>query len=59
MPGSQTTQGRSGTRDSAPVHVAFCHFESIGTLEEIFAAQWLACTCPYQRFADALAGGPA
>jgi hypothetical protein len=56
MPGSQTTQGRSGTRVYAPARVAFCHFESISTPEEIFAAQWLAYTLPCQRFAHTLAG---
>jgi len=55
MPGSQTTWGRAGTRTIAPAHVAFCHFESIGTPEGIFAAQWLAYTLPCQRFARGLA----
>ena len=31
----------------------------IGVPERIFAAQWLACTRPCQRFAPALAGRPA
>jgi hypothetical protein len=56
MPGSQTTQGRTGTRAHAPAHVAFCFFESIGTPNGIFAAQWLAYTLPCQRFAYALMG---
>jgi hypothetical protein len=55
MPGSQTTQGRAGTRALAPAHVAFCLFESIGTPNGIFAAQGLAYTLPCQRFAHALA----
>lgn len=56
MPGSQTTRGREGTRDSVPPRVAFCDFERIGTPDEIFAAQWLAYTHPCQRFAQPLAG---
>ncbi len=56
MPGSQTTQGRAGTRALAPAHVAFCLFESIGTPNRIFAAQWLAYTLPCQRFAPTLTG---
>ncbi len=55
MPGSQTTQGRTDTRVCAPVHVAFCLFESIGTPDGIFAAQWLAYTLPCQRFVHNLA----
>ena len=36
--------------------VAFCRLESIGTPNvKSFAAQWLACTPPWQRFADSLA----
>ena len=54
MPGSQTTQGRTDTRAHAPARVAFCLFESIGTPEGIFAAQWLAYTLPCQRFAHGL-----
>jgi hypothetical protein len=56
MPGSQTTQGRTGTRVHAPLRVAFCLFESIGTPNGIFAAQWLAYTRPCQRFVHALTG---
>jgi len=59
MPGSQTTGNRTGTRADAPDRVAFCTFEHIGVPERIFAAQWLACTRPCQRFAPALAGRPA
>jgi hypothetical protein len=28
MPGARTTRSRTGARTNAPVHVAFCHFES-------------------------------
>ena len=35
--------------------IAFCRLESIGTPNvKSFAAQWLACTHPCQRFADGL-----
>jgi len=54
MPGSQTTWGRTGARAHAPVRVAFCNFESIGTPKGIFAAQWLAYTLPCQRFVHVL-----
>ena len=56
MPGSQTTQGRAGARALAPAHVAFCLFESIGTPDGVFAAQWLAYTLPCQRFVHTLTG---
>ena len=32
MPGSKTTQGRTGTRTNAPVRVAFRYANSVGTL---------------------------
>jgi len=32
MPGSKTTQGRTGTRFIAPVRVAFRYANSVGTL---------------------------
>jgi hypothetical protein len=52
MPGSTTTQDRSGTRGNAPVRFAFRKRKSIAILDEkYFAAQWLACTLPCQRFA--------
>ena len=57
MPGSSTTPGRSGACVSAPVHVAFRRYDSVGARDiSTFAAQWLACTLPYRRFADILAG---
>ena len=52
MPGSQTTQGHPGTRTIAPVRIAFRHANGVGTLKQFidFAAQWLACRFPCQRF---------
>ena len=55
MPGSQTAPGRAGARNSAPVHIAFHNEYSVGARFSLtFAAQWLAYTLPYRRFADAL-----
>src|SRR3981081_1480720 len=55
MPGSTTTQDRSGARGNAPVRFAFRQCKSVGVLDEkYFAAQWLACTLPCQRFAAPL-----
>ena len=60
MPGSPTTPGRLGARDIAPIRVAFRQRNNVGAREEgTFAAQWLACALPCQRFADALAGSRA
>jgi hypothetical protein len=57
MPGSQTTQGRSDTRDHVSARVAFHETYGVGALRFItFAAQWLAYTFPYRRFADILTG---
>ncbi len=55
MPGSMTTQDRPVTRDIATARVTFRQWDSVGILIEPFAAQWLACTLPCQRFADILA----
>jgi len=56
MPGSPTAPGRAGTRNSAPVHIAFRHENSVGTRYYLtFAAQWLAYAIPYRRFAEVLA----
>ena len=56
MPGSMTTSGRADARNNASFHVAFHRSHSVGTRDQnSFAAQWLACTPPYRRFADALA----
>ena len=60
MPVSKTTPGRLGTRDIAPIRVAFRQRNAVGTRDEgTFAAQWLACAFPCQRFADALTGSRA
>jgi hypothetical protein len=57
MPVSPTTPGRLGARDIAHIRIAFRQRNDVGAREEgTFAAQWLACAIPYQRFADALAG---
>ena len=56
MPGSPTTPGCSGASVYAPAHVAFRRSDSVGARDiSTFAAQWLACTFPYRRFADHLA----
>ena len=56
MPGSSTTPGRPSACDDALGHVAFRYTDSVGTRNQFsIAAQWLACTFPYRRFADILA----
>jgi len=56
MPGSPTTPGRPSARVGALGHVAFHYTDSVGTRNQFsIAAQWLACTFPYRRFADILA----
>ena len=60
MPGSPTTPGRPGARDTAPVRVAFRVANGVGTRNyRTFAAQWLACALPCRRFAGALTGDDA
>src|SRR3954447_22592180 len=60
MPGSPTTPGWAGTRDDAPVHVAFHDFDHVGTRDYLaFAAPWLAYALPCRRFADTLTGANA
>src|SRR3954463_8740537 len=60
MPGSPTTPGWAGTRDDAPVHVAFRDFDHVGTRDYLaFAAPWLAYVLPYRRFAVTLTGANA
>ena len=57
MPGSTTTPGRLSTRAGAHRRLAFRYTNSVGTRNWFsIAAQWLACTYPYRRFADTLAG---
>ena len=56
MPSSSTTPGYPSACDDALEHVAFRYTDSVGTRDHFsIAAQWLACTSPYRRFADILA----
>ena len=55
MLGSQTARGRRGTRDDAPLRMAFRSLDNVGTPDGSFAAQYPAYTHPYQRFAAPLA----
>ena len=56
MPGSPTTPGWPSARVGALGHIAFHYTDSVGTRDQFsIAAQWLACTFPYRRFADILA----
>ena len=56
MPGSKTTPGPAGARNDAPTSVAFRGVNNVGTrVYNAFAAQWLAYTLPYRRFAVILA----
>ena len=56
MPGSKTTPGLAGARNDALASVAFRGVNNVGTrVYNAFAAQWLAYTLPYRRFADVLA----
>jgi hypothetical protein len=56
MPGSKTTPGPAGARNDAPASFAFRGVNNVGTrVYNAFAAQWLAYTLPYRRFAVILA----
>src|SRR6516164_5623283 len=56
MPGSPTTPGWPSACVGALGHIAFHYTDSVGTRNPFsIAAQWLACTFPYRRFADILA----
>ena len=56
MPGAQTTPGPTGARNDAPASVAFRGVNNVGPrVYNAFAAQWLAYTLPYRRFAVLLA----
>jgi hypothetical protein len=56
MPGSKTTPGLAGARNDAPASVALRGVNNVGTrVYNAFAAQWLAYTLPYRRFAVILA----
>src|SRR4029077_7344683 len=58
MPGSTTTRGRLVSRDINTGHVAFCGTENIGTPNLSYAAQYLACALPCERFTSDLADSP-
>ena len=56
MPGSQTTPGPTDARNNAPADFAFRQVNNVGTrVDNDLAAQWLAYTLPYRRFANVLA----
>ena len=55
MPGSTTTRGQHASCDIDARRVAFCGTENIGTPNLSYAAQYLACALPCERFASALA----
>jgi hypothetical protein len=58
MPGSTTTRGRHVSRDIDTGRVAFCGTENISTPNLSYAAQYLACALPCERFPSALADNP-
>ena len=58
MPGSTTTRGRHVSCDIDVSRVAFCGTENIGTPNLSYAAQYLACALPCERFTSALADNP-
>ena len=58
MPGSTTTRGRHVSCGIDTRRVAFCGTENIGTPNLSYAAQYLACALPCERFTPALAGSP-
>jgi hypothetical protein len=56
VPGSSTTPGCPSACVGALGHIASRYTDSVGTRNQFsIAAQWLACTFPYRRFADILA----
>ena len=60
MPGSPTTPSCPRARVDALEHMAFRYTDSVGTRDQFsIAAQWLACTYPYRRFAAPLTDGSA
>jgi len=60
MPGSPTTPDHRGTRDRAPVRVAFRDLKRVGARETTsYAAQWLAYALPCRRFVPTLASDDA
>jgi hypothetical protein len=56
MPASTTTRGQHASCDIDARCVAFCGTENIGTPNLAYAAQYLACALPCERFTSALAG---
>ena len=58
MPGSTTTRGRHVSCDIDTRRVAFCWTENIGTPNFSYAAQYLACALPCERFTSDLADIP-
>ena len=59
MPGSTTTRGQQVSCDIATGCVAFCWTENISAPNLSYAAQYLACALPCERFTPALAGSRA
>jgi hypothetical protein len=56
VPGSSTTLDRPSARVGALGRIAFRYTDSVDIQDQFsIAAQWLACTFPYRRFADILA----
>ena len=58
MPGSTTTRGRLVSRCIDTGRVAFCGTKNISTPNLSYAAQYLACALPRERFTSALADNP-
>ena len=58
MPGSTTTRGQLVSCDIDTGCVAFCWTENISAPNLSYAAQYLACALPCERFTSALAGSP-
>ena len=54
MPGSTTTRGWLVSCVDDANHLAFCWTENISAPNLSYAAQYLAYTLPYQRFACSL-----
>jgi hypothetical protein len=58
MPGSTTTRGQHVSCAIDTRRIAFCGTENIGTPNLSYAAQYLACALPCERFTSALADKP-
>ena len=60
MPGSQTSPGRPNACDGASARIALRPTDIVSTrIQVYFAAQWLAYTLPYRRFAGILTNASA